>query len=139
MASQSRSRLALLRVAKAALGLGDDDYRAILENYGGSHSATTLDDRGFDAVMNRFRALGFTSDQRRRSYGVRADMASPAQVEMIRALWREAADGDDAHLNAWLAKYQGVGALRFVTASKAAMVIAALKAMKARLETADAD
>ena len=136
MSSLAPKRLALLRVAKAALALSEDDYRATLEHFGGSRSAADLDDRGFDAVMNRFRVLGFTSDRRKGSYGVRAGMASPDQVELVRALWREVDDGDEGHLNAWLAKYHKISALRFATAGKVGQVICALKDRKARERTA---
>lgn len=129
----TKAKLALLRVAKSRLALSEDDYRATLENYGGSRSASDLDDRGFDAVMDRFRALGFTSDQRKRSYGVRAGMASPDQVALVRALWSEVGSGDESHLNAWLTKFHKISSLRFATAAKVGQVIDALKQWKARV------
>ncbi|HEX4196748.1 MAG TPA: regulatory protein GemA [Caulobacteraceae bacterium] len=134
-----KSKLALLRVAKAQLGLGDDDYRAILENFGGTHSASHLDGRGFDAVMDRFRGLGFTSSSRRRSFGERDGMASPGQVAAIRKLWTAYADAPtEASLNAFLERQAKVSALRFLNASKAGPVITALKAMVERKAHADA-
>ena len=133
------TKLALLRVAKAQLGLGEDDYRSILENYGGSRSARDLDARGFDAVMDRFRALGFTSSARRRSFGERDGMASPGQVAAIRKLWTAYADAPtDAGLNTFLERQAKVSALRFLDARKAGPVITALKAMVARKAHADA-
>ena len=48
-------QIALLRVAKAQLGLSDADYRAELAQHGGSASASALDARGFEAVLDRFR------------------------------------------------------------------------------------
>jgi hypothetical protein len=134
-----KSKLALLRVAKAQLGLGEDDYRAILKNYGGAHSARELDDRGFDAVMDRFRALGFTSSARRRTFGARDGMATPGQVATIRKLWTAYADAPtDAGLNTFLERQAKVSALRFLDASKAGTVITALKAMVERKAHADA-
>ncbi|MCF8504783.1 MAG: regulatory protein GemA [Caulobacter sp.] len=124
----------MLRVAKERLGLSEDDYRALLENYGGVSSATELDKRGFAAVMDRFRDLGFVTPWWTRNFGVREGMASPAQVELIRALWQEVEGGDERHLNSWLAKYHKIGALRFATVAKAGQVIDALKKWKARLE-----
>lgn len=129
----SKSSLALLRVAKDRLALSEDVYRAILENYGGSRSATGLDDRGFAAVMDRFRALGFTSDRRTGSYGRRFGMATDAQLDLIRSLWRElSSDPTERRLSRWLSDYHKVSALRFLDSAKAAKVIAALKAWKAR-------
>ncbi|MFZ4605222.1 MAG: regulatory protein GemA [Caulobacter sp.] len=131
--AKNRVRLALLRVAKDKLALSEEDYRAVLLNYGGAASATELDNHGFSAVMDRFRDLGFVSTQRARSFGVREGMASPDQVELVRALWREVGGGDEGRLNAWLSKYHKVGALRFATTAKVGQVIDALKQWKVRL------
>jgi hypothetical protein len=134
------SKLALLQVAKSRLGLTEDDYRAILENYGGSRSARGLDGRGFDAVMDRFRALGFTSTARARSYGERAGMASPGQVATVRKLWGDWADDpSEANLNAFIQRTAKVSALRFLDAPSAGAVITALKAMVERKGHANAD
>lgn len=128
----SAGQLALLRVAKAQLGLSDQDYRAELERHGGSASATALDARGFEAVLNRFRQLGFVTERRQHGYGDRLGMATDAQLDLIRRLWAEASGGlPEARLNAWLQHF-GVSALRFTTKSKAAKVIAALRAWRAR-------
>ena len=131
----SVKQIAVLHVAKHQLGLEDEDYRAILARDGGCESAADLDALGFDYVMRYFTALGFRSTWTKSTFGNRVDMASPAQVELIRRLWRKYHDGDDendAHLNAWLSKFHKVSALRFVNKKKAGAVITALKAMAAR-------
>ena len=132
-------KIALLHVAKKQLGLVEVDYRAILFGYGGVESAADLDEAGFRSVMNYLTALGFRSDWTKRTFGERPNMATPAQVDLVRKLWTEWHDGRgpgrgdrDAALNAWLAKYHKVSALRFVSRAKAQPVIAALKAMAAR-------
>ena len=77
--------------------------------------------------------LGFKSSWQKRTFGRRRDMASPAQVELIRRLWLEYQDSEDeAALNTWLNRFHRIAALRFVDAEKAQPVIAALKAMVAR-------
>lgn len=127
-----RAKLALLHVARAQLGLADEDYRAILVSYGGAASARDLDARGFETVINRFRQLGFVTERRRAGYGDRFGMATDAQVELIRDLWAEVSGGlSEARLNAWLQHF-GVSALRFATREKAAKIIAGLRAWKAR-------
>ena len=130
----SRKQIALLHVAKRDLGLDDDDYRAILARYGGCESAADLDLYGFDNVIRYFTALGFRSTWTKRTYGDRPGMASPAQVDLMRLLWRQyhGDDENDVALNRWLMKYHKVSALRFVDAKKVGSVIAALKAMAAR-------
>jgi phage gp16-like protein len=130
-----KSKLALLAVAKKQLVLSEEDYRAILENVGGSRSAKGLDDLGFGAVMDRMRELGFTSTARQRSYGERPGFATPGQVQKIRALFRRWADDpSDANLNSFLEHKFGVSALRFLPAAKVSGVVAALTAMVAKKE-----
>ena len=66
-------------------------------------------------------------------FGRRPGMATPEQVELIRALWREWSGGDDeAALNTWMEHFHRVSSLRFLTAGTAGKAITALKAMKRR-------
>lgn len=128
----SAGQIALLRVAKSQLGLSDEDYRAELQRHGGAASAKALDAQAFDRVLNRFRQLGFVTEQRKAGFGERLGMATDAQVRLIRDLWAEVSgDQPEARLNVWLQHF-GVSALRFATRDKAAKVIAALRAWKAR-------
>lgn len=127
-------RVQLIQVARKALGLDEDSYRAILRDYGGAESATALDDRGFAMVMDRFRHLGFVSDKRKAAYSPndRQGMASAAQIALIRELWGKLSrDGTDAALDKWIGRF-GVSALRFVDAERARRIVGALKAWEAR-------
>ena len=126
-------RLQLVQVARKRLALGEEDYRSILLQYGGCSSAKALDARGFEAVMDRFCQLGFTSTARARTFGERAGMASPAQVALIRKLWAETVDDPaEANLNTFLEHRFKVSALRFLPKERAGGVVTALKAMAAR-------
>ena len=100
----TRKQTALIHVAKKRLGLGDDDYRAILRHEAGVETSKGLDADGFTAVMRRFQALGFKPSANPPTYGDRAGMATPAQVAYIRSLWKEYTDGigDDRSLGKWL-------------------------------------
>lgn len=123
-------------MAKRDLALDDETYRDILLRFGGCSSSKELDAFGFDHVMKYFTALGFRSDWTKRTFGERRGMASPAQIDLIRSLWRQYTgedDPSDSGLNAWLNRFQKVAALRFVDVQKATKVIAALKAMVARV------
>jgi hypothetical protein len=133
----SPKRIALLHVARRELGLSDPHYRAILAGAAGVRSSTELCELGFEAVMHQLTALGFRSTWTARTYGQRPGMATPAQVDLMRGLWREyhGADPRDAQLNRWLAKYHKIGALRFVDAEKAGAVLAALRVMAKRPRT----
>jgi hypothetical protein len=130
----AKRKLALLRVAKARLHLCEDDYRAILESCGGRRSTSELDDRGFDAVMNRFRSLGFVSNQRDKDFGERYGMASAAQLDLIRKLWAElASDPTERSLGSWMEQHFGVSALRFLNRKHAYVVIGALRKWQERV------
>ncbi len=69
-------------------------------------------------------------------------MASPAQVDLIRSLWRAWASepgDDDTTLNRWLEKHYKVSALRFLTREAAGKAITGLKRMSARKAQAGTD
>jgi phage gp16-like protein len=55
---------ALIHVAKAQLGLSDDDYRAMLASVG-VESSTQLDHMQFEDLMKRFESVGFKPKTRR--------------------------------------------------------------------------
>ena len=121
-------QLGLIHVAKARLGLEDHEYRELLESVAGVRSAKALKPRDFPFLMERFAELGFVSDFAARSYGHRRDMATPAQVEYIRQLWKDCHGGelDEAHLGNWLYRQFKVSALRFVDCHTARQAIKAL-------------
>ena len=111
----------------------DEDYRALLRQTAGACSSKELDEEGFERVMQRFEVLGFKSTRRRHAYGDRPGMATQAQVDFIRQLWKQYTGGDnEAGLNHWLAHYFGVSALRFVDTNVAHQAIVALKSMVKR-------
>lgn len=55
----SRGKLAQIHIAKAQLGLSDDEYRAILARTAGVSSAKQLTNRNVGNVLAEFRRLGF--------------------------------------------------------------------------------
>ena len=127
----TRKQTALIHVAMTQLSLSDDDYRAILLHEAGVDTSRDLDNDGFDAVMERFRALGFKPTATPPAYGRRAGMATPAQVSYIRSLWSEYTDGvgDDRSLGKWLQRTVKVSDLRFVSFAAARKAITGLRAM----------
>lgn len=132
----SRSKLALVHVARKRLALDDDTYRAILARAAGVTSAAELDDHGFIQVMRVFAAAGFESDFAKANLGHReaAGMASPGEIAKIRELWAAFTDGagDDASLGKWLEGKFKVSALRFLDALTARKAIGALVNMNRR-------
>ena len=127
----NRKQTTLIHVAKTQLGLSDDDYRAILLHEAGVETSRDLDNKGLDAVMERFRALGFKPSATPPAYGHRAGMATPAQAAYIRSLWKEYTDGvgDDRSLGKWLQRTVKVSDLRFVNFASARKAITGLRAM----------
>jgi hypothetical protein len=100
----------------------------------GVTSSKELDQGGFDVLMGFFEHLGFAPlSQVGKDYGERPGMASFAQLELIRAIWREYTKGDDeTALNLWLMRTFKLSSLRFVDKVTARKAITALKKMKAR-------
>lgn len=136
------AQLRLIQLARKRIGIEDARYYLMLQDYGGVVSASDLDQRGFDLAMAFLEAEGFDREPLARAqpdFGRRPGFASPEQVELIRALWREwtGSTGEseatiEASLNTWLERYQRASSLRFLTTGGAGKAITALKAMKAR-------
>lgn len=117
--------------------LSETHIRSALVQIAGVTSVTDLDRDGFEAMIGYFEYLGFTpSSSQGADFGKRPGMASFAQLELIRTLWREytggAYAGDEEALNKWLLRSFKRSSLRFVTATDARGMITALKKMKAR-------
>lgn len=128
-------QIALIHVAKAKLGIAEDDYRACLVQIAGVTSSAELDRAGFEALMGFFEYMGFTPlNPRGAVYGDRPGFASSAQVQLIRELWHEYTRGgkEDA-LNKWLLRCFKVSSLRFLKKEQGQKAITALKAMKSRV------
>ena len=132
----SRPQKAILHVAKAKLAWSDDDYRSALVRIAGVTTSSDPDQEGFEAMMGFADYCGFRPLAKGAPrYGDRSGMATFAQLELIRELWRELHDQaacDDEALTGWLLKYHKVSSMRFLTLEAARKVIVALKAWKAR-------
>lgn len=55
----SKGKLAQIHIAKAQLGLSDEDYRALLARTAGVSSSKDLDNRTVGGVLHELRRLGF--------------------------------------------------------------------------------
>ena len=132
----SKAQITLLHVAKGKLGWDDDLYRSALVRIAGVTSSTELDREGFEAMMGFAEYCGFRPlAPGAPRYGNRPGMATFAQLELIRELWREVHDArtcDDEALMGWLRKWFKVDSMRFLTMEAARKAITALKARKAR-------
>lgn len=126
----------LLAVIQKQLSWDDDLYWRVLVKVAGVTSSKDLDETGFNAVVGFADYCGFKPLKADGpNYGKREGFASPAQVDLIRALWIEAHHGaalDEDALNGWLLKYWKVSALRFVKQDLAPRIITAMKSWKSR-------
>ncbi len=87
------AQIKLLRTACSRLGFGEEEYRALLLQYG-CKSAKELDQEKLEKVMANLKKLGFRSeDKRPKGYdvGVLTSNATTAQLRMIEGLWMEKA------------------------------------------------
>ncbi|MFC3059417.1 regulatory protein GemA [Paenirhodobacter populi] len=135
----SNRQKAILHLAKGKLGLTDNEYRSCLVHLAGVESSVDLDQDGFEAVMGFFEWRGFRPLLAEGpSYGNRPGMATFAQLELIRCLWREYTRGaaGEQELNKWLLNSFRLSSLRFVDMKTARKLITALKAMKQRQRSA---
>ena len=132
----TRPQKAILHVAADKLKWDDDTYRMALVRITGCTTSKDLDQDGFEAMMGFMEYCGFRPLAKGAPrYGNRPGMASFAQLELIRELWREvhgARECDDAALLGWLRKFFKVDSMRFLTMEGARKAITALKAWKSR-------
>lgn len=137
VAGIGREKLALVHVARRALQMDEDVYRATLYEVAGVDSAANLSEVGFRAVMARMDQLGFSAtrpaSRRSEHPGDRPGMATGAQVSYIRWLWaRWLGRSDEAALIRWIEDRYRVSAIRFLDVVAAQKAIEGLKQMIGR-------
>ena len=118
-----------VHAAKNALGLGDEDYRAILAGAAGVNSAKELASwEQYSAVMTAFAKLGFKPKP-----GLVNDKRNPAwitarQEYYIRRVWELASrQKDEKSLRAMCKRITGVDDIRFCPKYAATKLILALR------------
>ncbi|MDY7035549.1 MAG: regulatory protein GemA [Thermodesulfobacteriota bacterium] len=115
---------AILHVAKGKLALTEDEYRDVLENYGGTRSSKDLDYQGFRAVMKHFERCGFKGRDRGSKH-------KSSQAEALRDRARQLAlhsDLNEKRFNGLVKKICGVDRLDWCgQAVRLKRLLAALK------------
>jgi hypothetical protein len=130
-------QLAMIQAAKRQLALTEQEYRNLLGNVGGVGSARDLTPEGFTALIRAFEAFGF--QRTNPPLHVRRGMATPVQLALVEALWRDyAGDNSGERLRHWLERSYKISALRFMTQDHAAMAINGLRVMLRRKAFQDA-
>lgn len=132
--AQRNIELAKIHIAKAQLGMADDEYRALLKTLGGVNSAADLSWEGRQKVLDHFKRCGF----RGKAKPIRPKV-SEGQLEKIRGLWADldAAgalrnDSPEA-LNAYSKRMTRIDQIEWITSAQAAQLIEALKKWKSRI------
>lgn len=140
-------QLRKLHALRRALGIDEEAYRARLAHFGVA-SSKDLTMRQADALLAQWEALAveqglWTSQPSQTSRAKEQsdlanrtrDMASPAQLRMIQALWKEVSravddEGRKQALNRFCARIVKKDHLRFVTRQDASKLIKALESMR---------
>ena len=134
-AEKRRKLLAKVHVGRKALGIGEDDYRALLERLTGHRSATYLDHDQLDGVLGEFERLGFHSSTGPTSSRTTAShpVANKARAMWI-SLYQIGAidDPTEAALESFSRRQLGVDRLQWANQSEGSRLIEALKSIAAR-------
>ena len=114
-------KIALIHVAKAQTGMGEDAYRDLLAGLGVA-SSKELDGKGFDALMRHFKSLGFKSRRR-------ADKRPPASKPRLLAKCdaiRAELGLPTAYVDAMARHMFGIASHRWLSADQLHRLVAAL-------------
>lgn len=130
-----KEELAKIHIGKKDLGLSDDIYRDILREAGKVESSKDLDWRGRQAVLDRFKELGWKPKAARKAVGAGSSrpLADDPQSKKIRALWIELHETGkvknpaESALAAYVKRMTGVATLQWLSTAQASTVIEALK------------
>lgn len=126
------SKLKLVQIAKRALNMTDEDYRALLQRAAGVKSSRDLSLEGFDAVMAEFKRLGFVSTKSIRkpkgAGGTAPNRPTPAQWRLLEDRAKRVGYGglEDPRFIAWVKPRGKVEHPRFLDMNGAQRVIGAL-------------
>lgn len=134
VSDQRRALLAQVHIARKALAMQDDDYRAVLERVAGHRSAKDCDDSQLRDAIAQFQGMGFrpTGSVKRRALG------GSQTVRKARAMWISLYqlgaidDGSDAALEAFGRRQLRVDRLQWADERQGFRLIEALKAMADR-------
>lgn len=139
----TRGQISAIHTLKTRLGMDEESYRALLQEFGGVESSKELSWFQADELIDEMKRKAGQEPQvnhkgkRHRGLEGRAGMATPAQLRKIEAVWAEVSRVEDSEerakaLRSFVGKIARVSDLRFLDRRGVAKVIAALTAMQKR-------
>ena len=128
MTANKNPLLAKVHIAKAQLGLDDEQYRDILRRVTGKESASQCRYSQLVDLINEFKALGWKTVQKK---AFRKAPSDP--VKKIYALWGKlqklgaVQSTDKTALDAFVKKYTGIDSVQWITPEQQSRIIEILK------------
>lgn len=131
-AHQRKAELAQIHIARTALGLDEETYRATLQSVCGVKSSADLDWQGRHKLLAHFKGCGWTNKSPRRAKTPHVPVAT-GQPGLVRLLWSDLHDAGlvrtntDEALGAWLRNRNMPERPEWLTAKQLNTAIEALK------------
>lgn len=134
----TKKQIKVIHTLKNRLGWSDEEYRRFLSEQTNGFCVSSLEigDELLSKIINKMKALaGQEYNRRYEDLRNREGMASPKQLRMIEAMWKDVsrAKTDEERLKAlraFLLNRFGVSDLRFLESSQVRKVVEALRKMK---------
>ena len=131
-----RLMIAKIHLAKKALALEEDSYRAILLRVGGADSSGKMTVSQLDRVLQEFRRLGWQGPKGKPRSGTGRKASGKSWVRKVWAIWGDLKplldDGDDAALFGFVKRQTGIDNPEWLSPAQANKVIAGLQGWLAR-------
>lgn len=122
----------LIHIAKAQVGLSDEDYRAVLESTAKKSSCSEMTLSELDDTLKAMKKLGFRVKKLETKEIEIGWDTSREQLDYIKGMWELVArEKTDRALYSFIKRITGVSHPRFMDATDAQKVILALRKMMA--------
>lgn len=133
MGKMNRSKIIqLIHIAKAQVGLSEEDYRAVLESTAKKSSCSEMTLSELDDVLKAMKKLGFKVKKLSTKENELGWDASKEQMDYIKGMWELVArDKSDRALYKFIKRITGADHPRFMRSIDSQKVITALRKMMA--------
>lgn len=127
--------MAKVHIAKKDLGLGDDEYKSIINRIANKDSSAKCTEKQLDKIVKEFERLGWKN---RNNLKRKTRNAPTALIRKIYALWGELQSIDEVKsrdktaLDKFVAKRTKISSVQFIDNAQAMQIIEALKKWIAR-------